>query len=108
MVWVKLSSEALGTAWYIIEAQWMDTDAIFYGYIVGWDEERTYFNQSDLELLSAQDGVPIAEGHGPGRRAVARRIGEDDGVQGHFPINYHGRLRLRKFSKSFPHCLTGN
>jgi len=54
-----LSLEALGTTWYIIEAQWLDTDAIFYGYVVGWDEERTYFNRSDLELLSAQEGAPI-------------------------------------------------
>jgi hypothetical protein len=59
MVWVKLSSEALGTTWYIIGAQWLDTDAIFYGYIVGWDEQHTYFNLSDLELLSVQEGVPI-------------------------------------------------
>jgi hypothetical protein len=60
MVWVKLSSAALGTTWYVIEAQWLETDAIFYGYVVGWDEERTYFNRSDLELLSAQEDVPIA------------------------------------------------
>ena len=59
MVWFKLSSEALGTTWYIIEAQWLDIDAIFYGYVVGWDEQVTYFNHSDLDLLSAQEGVPI-------------------------------------------------
>jgi hypothetical protein len=59
IVWVKLSSEALGTTWYIIAAQWLDTDAIFYGYVVGWDEELTYFNRSDLELLEAQEGAII-------------------------------------------------
>jgi hypothetical protein len=35
MVWVKLSSEALGTTWYVIEVQWLAIDAIFYGYIEG-------------------------------------------------------------------------
>lgn len=59
MVWVKLSSRALGTTWYVIEMQWLETDAIFYGYVVGWDEELTYFNRSDLELLSAQEGAAI-------------------------------------------------
>jgi hypothetical protein len=37
MVWGKLASEALGTTWYTIEAQWLATDAIFYGCVVGWD-----------------------------------------------------------------------
>jgi hypothetical protein len=60
MVWVKLLSEALGTTWYIIAVQWLDTDAIFYGYVVGWDEGLTYFNHSDLELLEAQEGATIA------------------------------------------------
>jgi len=59
IVWIKLSAAALGTTWYVIEAQWLATDAIFYGYVVGWDEELTYFNRSDLELLSAQEGAPI-------------------------------------------------
>jgi len=59
MVWVKLSSEALGTTWYIIEVQWLAIDAIFYGYIVGWDDELTYFNRSDLELLAAQENTAI-------------------------------------------------
>jgi hypothetical protein len=59
IVWVKLSSQALGTTWYVIEAQWLATDAIFYGCVVGWDEELTHFNQSDLELLSAQEGASI-------------------------------------------------
>jgi hypothetical protein len=60
MVWVKFSSEALGTTWYILTVQWLDTDAIFYGYVVGWDEALTYFNRSDLELLEAQEGATIA------------------------------------------------
>jgi hypothetical protein len=59
LVWVKLWSEGLGTTWYIIEAQWLPTDAIFYGYVVGWDDELTYLNRSDLEFLSAKEGVPI-------------------------------------------------
>ena len=60
MVWAKLSAEALGTTWYIIEAQWLEPDAIFYGYVVGWDEELTYFNRSELEFLSAKEAVAIA------------------------------------------------
>jgi hypothetical protein len=40
MVWVKLSSEALGATWYVIEVQWLAIDVIFYGYSVGWDERR--------------------------------------------------------------------
>jgi hypothetical protein len=59
MVWVKLSSEALGTTWYILAVQWLDMDAIFYGYVVGWDEALTHFNRSDLELLEAQEGITI-------------------------------------------------
>jgi hypothetical protein len=35
MVWVKLSSEALGIIWYIIEMQPVESDAIFYAYIIG-------------------------------------------------------------------------
>src|SRR4029078_11448530 len=45
----------------IIEMQLLDQDAIFYGYRVGWDEELTHFNQSDLELSSAQWGFPIVQ-----------------------------------------------
>lgn len=59
MVWAKLSSEALGTTWYLIAAQWLDSNAIFYGYIVGWDEALTYFSRSDLELLEVQEGTTI-------------------------------------------------
>lgn len=59
-VWVKLVSEALGTTWYIIAVQSLDMDAIFYGYVVGWDEALTYFNRSDLELLEIQEGATIA------------------------------------------------
>jgi DUF2958 family protein len=64
MVWVKLTCEEVGWTWYIIEMQPMHQDAIFYGYRVGWDEELTYFNQSDLELLSAQWGFPIGRDEG--------------------------------------------
>ena len=60
MVRGKLSAEALGTTWYVIEAHWLATNAIFYGYIVGWDEALTSFNRSDLELLEAQEGATIA------------------------------------------------
>jgi hypothetical protein len=59
MVWVKFTSTEVGWTWYIIETQGLATDAIFYGYVVGWDEELTHFNQSDLELQSAQWGFPI-------------------------------------------------
>jgi hypothetical protein len=59
MVWVKLTCEQAGWTWYIIEMQPVHLDAIFYGYRVGWDEELTYFNRSDLELKSAEWGFPI-------------------------------------------------
>jgi hypothetical protein len=59
VVWVKLTCEQAGWTWYIIEMQPLQQDAIFYGYRVGWDEEVTYFNQSDLELQGAQWGFPI-------------------------------------------------
>jgi len=59
MVWLKFTCEQAGWTWYIIEMQPQGQDAIFYGYRVGWDEELTYFNQSDLELSSAQWGFPI-------------------------------------------------
>jgi hypothetical protein len=61
LVWVKLTCEHAGWTWYIIEMQPQYLDAIFYGYRVGWDEEVTYFNQSDLELSSAQWGFPIVQ-----------------------------------------------
>jgi hypothetical protein len=61
MVWLKLTCEQAGWTWYIIEMQPVHQDAIFYGYRVGWDEEVTYFNQSDLELGSAQWGFPIVQ-----------------------------------------------
>ena len=57
MVWLKFTCEEAGWTWYIIEMQSLHQDAIFYGYRVGWDEELTYFNQSDLELSSAQWGL---------------------------------------------------
>jgi hypothetical protein len=59
MVWVKLDCVGVGWTWYIIEMQPQHLNAIFYGYRVGWDEEITYFNQSDLELSSTQWGFPI-------------------------------------------------
>jgi len=59
IVWVKLTCERAGWTWYIIEMQPLQQDAIFYGYWVGWDEELTHFNQSDLELKSAAWGFPI-------------------------------------------------
>src|SRR5437867_11845795 len=58
MVWVKFTCEQAGWTWYIIEMQPQHLDAIFYGYRVGWDEEVTYFNQSDLVLRSTQWGFP--------------------------------------------------
>ncbi len=61
MVWLKLTCEPAGWTWYVIERQPLDQDAIFYGYRVGWDEELTYFNQSDLELSSAEWGFPILQ-----------------------------------------------
>jgi hypothetical protein len=59
MVWLKFMCEQAGWTWYIIEMQPVHLDAMFYGYRVGWDEELTYFNQSDLGLSSAQWGFPI-------------------------------------------------
>ena len=61
MIWLKLTCEQAGWTWYIIEMQPVHLDAIFYGYRVGWDEELTHFNQSDLELSSAQWGFPIVQ-----------------------------------------------
>jgi hypothetical protein len=59
MLWVKLTCEPAGWNWYIIEMQPLQQDAIFYGYVVGWDEELTHFTRSDLELQSAQWEYPI-------------------------------------------------
>jgi hypothetical protein len=61
MVWLKFTREQAGWTWFIIEMQPQGQDTIFYGYRVGWDEELTYFNQSDLELSSAQWGFPIVQ-----------------------------------------------
>ncbi|HEY3231812.1 MAG TPA: hypothetical protein VGJ87_21460 [Roseiflexaceae bacterium] len=74
MVWVKLTCEPAGWTWYIIAADWLSTDAIFYGYVVGWDEELTHFNQSDLELQSAQWDYPIVwdEGFIPTRLSAVQ------------------------------------
>src|SRR3954464_6276159 len=59
MVWAKLTCEGAGWTWYIIERDELETDAIYYVYAVGWDEELTYINRSDLELKSAEWGFPI-------------------------------------------------
>jgi Protein of unknown function (DUF2958) len=59
MVWVKLVCEAADWTWYLIELTELHTDAIFYVYAVGWDEELTYINRSDMELLAAQAGTHI-------------------------------------------------
>ena len=64
MVWLKLECSQAGWTWYIIEMQPLHQDAIFYGYRVGWDEELTHFNQSDLELSSAQWSFPIVQDEG--------------------------------------------
>jgi hypothetical protein len=64
MVWVKFTCEEAGWSWYIIEMQPLQQDAIFYGYIIGWDEELTHFNQSDLELQSAERDYPIVQDKG--------------------------------------------
>lgn len=72
MLWLKLTCELAGWTWYIIEMQPQGLDAIFYGYRVGWDEELTHFNQSDLELSSAQWGFPIVQDEG----FVPRRLSE--------------------------------
>jgi len=64
MVWLKLQCVEAGWTWYVIEMQPQGLDAIFYGYRVGWDEEVTYFNQSDLELSSTQWGFPIVRDEG--------------------------------------------
>jgi hypothetical protein len=61
ILWLKFTCEQAGWTWYIIEMQPQGQDAIFYGYRIGWDEELTYFNQSDLELSSAQWGFPIVQ-----------------------------------------------
>jgi hypothetical protein len=59
MVWVKLLCKAAGWTWYVIEVQELHTDAIFYVYAVGWDDELTYINRSDMELLAAQAGTHV-------------------------------------------------
>jgi Protein of unknown function (DUF2958) len=59
IVWVKLLCEAAGWTWCVMEMQELHTDAIFYVYAVGWDEELTYINRSDMELLAAQAGTRV-------------------------------------------------
>jgi hypothetical protein len=72
ILWLKFTCEQAGWTWYIIEMQPQGQDAIFYGYRIGWDEELTYFNQSDLELSSAQWGFPIVQDKAFTRAACQR------------------------------------
>jgi hypothetical protein len=58
MVSAKIVNPTSGYHWYLIAMQQLDQDAICYGYIVGWDEELTYFNLSDLDLHAAEVGEP--------------------------------------------------
>lgn len=58
MVWAKLFNPLSGWEWYLIELQELETDAICCVYEVGWDERRTYFNLSDLDLHAAEVGEP--------------------------------------------------
>jgi hypothetical protein len=62
--------------------------AIFYGYRGGWDEELTYFNQSDLELSSAQWGFPIVQDEAFTPRRLSAVIAQERGDR-KFPL---GRL----------------
>jgi hypothetical protein len=59
MVWVKLTCAEAGWTWYVIEMQELATNAIFYVYRVGWDEELHYLIRSDLGRKSAEWGFPI-------------------------------------------------
>lgn len=58
IVWAKLCNRLSGWQWYVIELQELATDAICCVYEVGWDEQRTYFNLSDLDLHAAEVGEP--------------------------------------------------
>lgn len=58
MVWAKLFNPASGWRWYLIELEPLAGDRMCFGYRVGWDEELTYFNLSDLDLHAAEVGVP--------------------------------------------------
>jgi hypothetical protein len=80
MLWLKLTCEPAGWTWYIIEMEPLGQDAIFYGYCIGWDEELTYFNQSDLELSSAEWGFPIAQDGAfvPTRLSVVQSVERGD------------------------------
>jgi hypothetical protein len=60
MVWAKLVAANLGWSWYIVEMQPLATDAICYGYAVGWDETLEYFRLSELEQIAAVEGVTLA------------------------------------------------
>jgi len=56
MVWARVFNPATGYRWYIIALEPLAPDGICYGYMVGWDEELTYFNLSDLDLYAAEVG----------------------------------------------------
>jgi hypothetical protein len=58
IVWARLVNPVSGWRWYLIGIQQLDTDAICYGYIVGWDEDLAYFALSDLDLHAAEVGEP--------------------------------------------------
>src|SRR6266516_2842075 len=60
MAWVRLTCKPAGWTWYIIEMAELQTDAIFYGYAVGWDETLEYFNQSELEQIAALQNSTLA------------------------------------------------
>lgn len=57
MLWARLFNPLSGWSWYLIEMEPLGQDAILYVYEVGWDEQITYFNASDLDLHAAQIGV---------------------------------------------------
>jgi hypothetical protein len=58
MVWSKLTNPISGWSWYLLELEVVGADAICRVYAVGWDEQLTYFNQSDFDLHAAEVGAP--------------------------------------------------
>lgn len=58
IVWAKLFNPLSGWQWYLIEVQELAIDAICCVYEVGWDEQRTYFNLSDLDVHAVEVGEP--------------------------------------------------
>lgn len=59
MVWAKLTIPGTDWTWYVIEMQPVEPDAIFYGYAVGWDAQREYFNLFELEYIAAVEGASL-------------------------------------------------